>query len=130
MGDDLSGVVSGVSNAFLFLSFLLISLHSTQSPFHICTMGFLGERFLETIVRLDAEDVISLKICLEAPTFVPNPTDDLGVKNRVKVLGVTVAFFLVLPLLVPSGWLDDGIGGDSTEGGSGSVVGLALRLAD
>lgn len=41
-------------------------------------------------LRFDAEAVMSLNACLEAPIRPPLSRDDLGVKNRVKDLGVIV----------------------------------------
>ena len=40
--------------------------------------------------RFDAEAVMSLKACLDAPIRPPRSRDDLGVKKRVKVRGVIV----------------------------------------
>lgn len=41
-------------------------------------------------LRLDAEAVMSLNACLEAPIRPPRSMEDFGVKNRVKLLGVIV----------------------------------------
>ena len=41
-------------------------------------------------LRFEAEAVISLNACLDAPIRPPRSKDDLGVKNRVKDLGVIV----------------------------------------
>ena len=45
---------------------------------------------------------MSLNACLEAPIRPPRSREDLGVKNRVKVLGVIVgAFRGLLPFCLP-----------------------------
>ena len=44
-------------------------------------------------LRFEAEAVISLSACLDAPIRPPRSRDDLGVKNRVKDLGVIVGAF-------------------------------------
>lgn len=41
-------------------------------------------------LRFDAEAVMSLNACLEAPIRPPRSKEDFGVKNRVKDLGVIV----------------------------------------
>lgn len=53
----------------------------------IVMVSFVGVlRFL----RFDAEAVMSLNACLEAPMRPPRSREDFGVKNRVKLLGVIV----------------------------------------
>ena len=42
------------------------------------------------LLRFDAEAVMSLNACLDAPIRPPRSKEDLGVKNRVKDLGVIV----------------------------------------
>ena len=54
------------------------------------------------LLRLDAEAVMSLNACLDAPIRPPRSREDLGVKNRVKVLGVIVgALRGLLPCCLP-----------------------------
>lgn len=65
--------------------------------------------------------MISLKACRDAPIFLPLPRDDLGVKKRVKVLGVTVDRLLGFP---EHGLL--GVGSDGEDGGFSSPFGLLL----
>ena len=66
--------------------------------------------------------MISLNICLEDPKFLSLPIDDRGVKKRVKVLGVTVGFFLGL---WESWLLERGSNGD--DSGDCSCVGFSFE---
>ena len=85
-GDERSGVTSTESG---ILRFLLFDSPRTFSPssLNICMVSFVG---VLRLLRFDAEAVMSLKACLDAPIRPPRSRDDLGVKNRVKLLGVIV----------------------------------------
>lgn len=83
---------------------------------------------------------MSRNACLDAPIIVPLSRDDLGVKKRVKVLGVTVGFFLGLlePWLLVTGKTGEEGGGSSGTGvvrilvhavsGSGSSIASGLTI--
>ena len=60
-------------------------------------------------LRFDAEAVMSLNACLDAPIRPPRSRDDLGVKKRVNVLGVIVG---ALRGLLPCFWCRLGSTGD------------------
>ena len=77
------------SGIFRFLLLELLTVPS-PSPVNICTVSFVG---VLRPLRFEAEAVISLSACLDAPTRPPRSRDDLGVKNRVKDLGVIVGGF-------------------------------------
>lgn len=121
-GDDRSGVVSGETGTFLFFVEVPLRPPSSLSIFSI--ESFLGVFHCGRTMRFEAEAVISLKVCLDAPIFLPLPSDDLGVKKRVKVLGVTVGRFLGLP---EHGLLE--IGRSGGESGSWLIFGLLLVVS-
>ena len=85
-GDERSGVTSTESGIFRFLLFEPPTIPSSSS-LNICTVSFVG---VLRPLRFEAEAVISLNACLDAPIRPPRSREDLGVKNRVKVLGVIV----------------------------------------
>lgn len=70
--------------------------------------------------------MMSLNACLAALILLLLPTEDLGVKKRVKVLGVTVGPFLVLLLTFS---FNVGSGLDDIEFSSGVGCLLVWRLA-
>ena len=80
---------------FRFLGLLSLILEDMSSS-KIRMVSFVG---VLLPLRLDAEAVISLNACLEAPTFPLRLRLDFGVKNLVKDLGVIVGAFLGLLLL-------------------------------
>ena len=119
-GDDRSGVVSGETGTFLFL-FLDVPLKPPSSLLFVSKECFLGVLQSERPLRFAPEAVISLKVCLDAPIFPILPSDDLGVKKRENVLGVTVGRFL--------GLAEFETGRRGEEGGSWLVVGLLIVVS-
>ena len=107
-GDDRSGVTSRESG---ILRFLLLGGPTVSSPYssRICIVSFVG---VLRLLRFDAEAVMSLNACLEAPIRPPRSREDLGVKNRVKVLGVIVG---ALRGLLPCCLLRLGSAGDEAR---------------
>ena len=105
IGEDRSGVVFSESCIFLFLrlreSFVLLI-----SSLNALTRSLVAVRLP---ARFDAEVVMSLNACREAPILPPLSSDDLGVKNRVKDRGVIVG---ALRGLLPSCFLGGGRTGD------------------
>ena len=97
-GDERSGVTSTESG---FFRFLLLEPLTVPWPFSvkICMVSFVG---VLRPLRFEAEAVISLNACRDAPIRPPLSRDDLGVKNRVKDLGVIVGG---LRGLLPCRWL-------------------------
>lgn len=89
-------MVSGEAGIRAFLFFETIRISSPVSPRTFFVSLFDALR----ACRFVAEAVISCRACLDAPIFLPLTREDLGVKKRVNVLGVTVGFFL--GLLEPS----------------------------
>lgn len=88
-GDERSGVTFTGSGFFRFL--LLEPLRVPwPSSVNICMVSFVG---VLRPLRFEAEAVISLNACRDAPIRPPLSRDDLGVKNRVKDLGVIVGGF-------------------------------------
>ncbi len=85
-GDERSGVTSLESGIFRFLFFEAPTIPSPSSR-NICMVSFVG---VLRPLRFNAEAVISLNACLDAPMRPPRSRDDLGVKKRVKDLGVIV----------------------------------------
>ena len=54
-------------------------------------LSFVGvRRRAVAFFRLVPEAVMSLNACLDAPILDPRPSEDLGVKKRVNLFGVTV----------------------------------------
>lgn len=102
-GDDRSEVTSSES---VILRFLLFESYSSK----ILMVSFVG---VLRPLRFGVEAVISLNACLEAPILPPLSRDDLGVKNRVKDLGVIVgALRGLLPGFVDVAQLDRGYSWD------------------
>ena len=96
-GDDLSWHVAWIGLALTLRFFKACSTSSSPSK-NMLIRSLVGVR--RPGLRFAADAVISLKACLEAPIFPPRGRDDRGVKNLVKVLGVTVGRALSLfPLL-------------------------------
>lgn len=104
-GEDRSGVVFSESWIFLFLRLSVSSVLLMSSP-NSLTRSLVGVRLPPPF---DAEAVMSLNACREAPILPPLSSDDLGVKNRVKDLGVIVG---ALRGLLPSCFLAGGRTGD------------------
>lgn len=97
-GDERSGVTSRESGIFRFLLFEPFTFPSPSS-LNICRVSFVG---VLRPLRFDAEAVMSLNACLDAPIRPPRSREDLGVKNRVKDLGVIVgALRGLLPYCLP-----------------------------
>ena len=119
IGEDRSGVVFSESWIFLFLrlresSVLLISSLNALTRSSVAVVRLPA--------RFDAEAVMSLSACREAPILPPLSSDDLGVKNRVKDRGVIVG---ALRGLLPSCFLGGGRTGDEV-GFSPSIEAVAL----
>lgn len=97
------------SGIFRFLLFEPSTIPSPSS-LNICMVSFVG---VLRPLRFEAEAVISLNACLDAPIRPPRSRDDLGVKNRVKLLGVIVGGLrglrVVLPCLLGLGSTGDEI---------------------
>ena len=124
-GDDRSGVVLGVANVLLFLILGRFS-NPLEPPSNRLKASCPSTSSFKPVPLLEIEAVISFNACLEAPTFLPLSKEDLGVKKRVKVLGVTVGFFFGFPLVVSWDWLEGKRGGDDGRVESG-VEFLVLR---
>ncbi len=98
-GDERSGVTSRESGIFRFLLFEPLTF-SWPPSLNICMVSFVG---VLRPLRFDAEAVMSLNACLDAPIRPPRSREDLGVKNRVKLLGVIVgALRGLLPCCLPT----------------------------
>ena len=119
IGEDRSGVVSGDTVLFLFL-FLEVFPKLPCASSNALAVALLGSLPCTRGSQLDAAAVISLKICLDVPLFFLGFKQDLGVKKRTNVLGVTVGCFLGLP--VPRILLEIGESGN----GWGFVSGVNL----
>lgn len=96
-GDERSGVMSRESGIFRFLLFEP-STTPSPSPSNFCMVSIVD---VLRPLRFDADAVMSLNACLDAPIRPPRSREDFGVKNRVKVLGVIVgALRGLLPCLL------------------------------
>lgn len=92
-GEDRSGIVFSESWVFLFLRLSSLSVLLMLSPKSF-TVSLVDVRLP---LRFEPELVMSLNACREAPILPPLSSDDLGVKNRVKDLGVIVGALRGLP---------------------------------